>query len=201
MIAVKRMKTWKTLHKETVLQMGRFLTVEKHTVELPDGRIIRDWPWIITPEYINVVPITEENEFLCFRQTKYAVEGTSLAPVGGFLEPGESPLNAAKRELLEEMGFEAAEWIPIGRFSVDANRGVGTANFFIARHARKVAEPTKDDLEEQELVKFNQEELLAALRRGEFKSLGWASCVSLALLHLGSLRTREGHFDSTPIPS
>lgn len=45
----------------------------------------------------------------------------------------------------------------------------------------------KDDLEEQELVKLDQEELVAALRRGEFKSLGWASCVSLALLYLSSL--------------
>jgi ADP-ribose pyrophosphatase len=180
------MKTWKTLTRETVLQMGRFLRVEKLAVELPDGRVIPDWPWIITPDYVNVLAVTDRNEFLCFRQTKYAVEGISLAPVGGFVEPGESPLNAAKRELLEEMGFEAEIWTALGRFSVDANRGAGNANFFIAQGATKIAEPTKDDLEEQELVKLSRKEMLDSLKRGEFKSLGWVSCIALALHYLGS---------------
>ncbi|MBI1834896.1 MAG: TonB-dependent receptor, partial [Burkholderiales bacterium] len=43
-------------------------------------------------DYINVAAVTMTNEFLCFRQTKYAVQGTSLAPVGGYLDPGEDPL-------------------------------------------------------------------------------------------------------------
>ena len=90
------MVQWKTLSKKVILQGNRFLTVENHTVELPDGRIILDWQWIITPDFVNVVAITEDERFLCFRQTKYAVQGTSLAPVGGYMEPGEDPLKAAK---------------------------------------------------------------------------------------------------------
>ncbi len=70
------MQPWKTLAQRTLLECGRFLTVEGHTVALPDGRIIEEWPWIITPDYINVVAVTVEGRFLCFRQTKYSVEGT-----------------------------------------------------------------------------------------------------------------------------
>jgi ADP-ribose pyrophosphatase len=77
------MQPWKTLSRRTILDRGKFLKVESHTVELPDGQIIPDWPWIITPDYVNVVALTEADEFLCFRQTKYAVDGTSLALVGG----------------------------------------------------------------------------------------------------------------------
>src|SRR5512139_3112346 len=100
------MDSWKTLARETVFDRGKFLRVEDHTVQLPDGRVIEYWPWIITPDFINVLAMTEAGEFLCFRQVKYAVAGEALAPIGGYLEPGEEPLAAAKRELLEETGYE-----------------------------------------------------------------------------------------------
>ncbi len=175
------MQSWKTLERRTLLNHSKFLVVEEHTVELPDGRIIADWPWIITPDYINVTAVTEEGLFLCFRQTKYCVDGVSLAVVGGYLEPGEDPLAAAKRELREETGYEAAEWLALGRFPVDGNRGAGVAYPFLATGARRVAEIDADDLEEQELLLLSRAEIEAALDAGEFKSLPWAAAVALAL--------------------
>lgn len=176
------MQTWKTLDRRTILQHNRYLTVEYHTVELPDGRVIPDWPWVITPDYVNVLAQTVEGDFLCFRQVKYGVEGTSLAPVGGYLEPGEAPLDGAKRELLEETGYEAPEWVALGRYTSDANRGAGTGYLFLARGARQVAEPHADDLEEQHLLHLSRAELRAGLEAGEFKVLSWAATVAMALL-------------------
>ena len=178
------MQPWKTLSRRTILNHSKFLTVEEHTVELPDGRVISDWPWIITPDYINVLAVTRDGEFLCFRQTKYSVEETSLAPVGGYLEPNEDPLAAAQRELLEETGYEAPEWICLGRYGVDGNRGAGTAHFFLARGAHRVSEPDADDLEEQKLLHLSRSEIEAAIASGEFKSLPWVAVVALGLLHL-----------------
>jgi ADP-ribose pyrophosphatase len=178
------MKPWKTLSREKVLDLGKFLVVEKRAVELPDGRVIANWPWIITPDYINVVTITEEGKFLCFRQTKYSVEGTSLAPVGGYLEPDEDPLAAAKRELLEEAGCIAPEWINLGRYAVDGNRGAGVANFFCACGARRVQDRDADDLEEQELLLLSRAEIEMAVARGEFKVLAWQAIMALGLLYL-----------------
>jgi ADP-ribose pyrophosphatase len=178
------MQRWKTLSRRTLVQCGKYLTVESHTVQLPDGRIIEDWPYVISPDYVNVVPVTADGRFLCFRQTKYAVEDTSLAPVGGYIEPGEDPLPAAQRELREEMGYEAAEWVPLGSYRVGANRGIATAHLFLALGARYVVEPKSDDLEEQELLSLSQPEVEEALSRGEFKVLGWAANVALALHYL-----------------
>ena len=175
------MKLWKTLSRETILDHSKYLVVENHVVQLPDGRIIPDWPWVITPDYINVVAVTEAGDFLCFRQIKYAVKGTSLAPVGGYLEPGEEALSAAKRELLEETGYEAADWIDLGTYRVGANRGFSTAYFFLALNARWVAEPDADDLEEQELLLLSRAEMEAALDAGEFQVLAWTAVVALAL--------------------
>jgi len=176
-----RLEPWKTLSRRVLLDHSKFLVVEEHVVELPDGRVIADWPWVITPDFVNVVVVTEGGLFPCFRQTKYGIEGTSLAPVGGYLEPGEEPLAAARRELLEETGYEAPVWIPLGQFRVDANRGAGTATFFLARGAHQVAEPDADDLEEQELLFLTHEEMEAALLAGQWKVLPWATIVALAL--------------------
>lgn len=180
------MQLWKTRSREKILDQGKYLTVENHTVELPDGQVIEQWPWIITPAYINVVAVTEAGLFLCFRQTKYAIDGTSLAPVGGYLEPGEDPLETARRELLEETGYTAAEWLDLGHYAVDGNRGAGVAHLFLARGARRVSAPAADDLEEQELLQLSRAEVAAALAAGEFKVLAWAAVVALALLHTGS---------------
>jgi ADP-ribose pyrophosphatase len=185
------MVQWKTLSKKTILQGNRFLSVENHIVELPDGRIILDWPWIITPDFVNIVVITEDEQFLCFRQTKYAVQGTSLAPVGGYMEPGEDPLTAARRELLEETGYEAAAWTALGSFPVDANRGAGVGHFFLAQGARRIAEPKSDDLEEQELLFLSRKELEEAITRSDFKILPWVAGIMLALQFLSTGNNRS----------
>lgn len=176
------MKTWKTLSKELVLDMAPFLKVESHTIQLPDGQVINDWAWLISPDFVNIAVITEEGNYLCFQQTKYSVKGTVLAPVGGYLNDGEEPLAAAKRELLEETGYQASDWENLGQFAVDGNRGNGVAHFFLARGAHPVSEPDADDLEEQLLLKLSRAEVEAAVAKGAFKVVPWQAVMALALL-------------------
>ncbi len=175
------MKSWKTLSKKLIFDQPPWLTVEHHAVELPNGRVIPDWPWVTTPDYINVVVEMDNAEFLCFRQIKYGLPRPTLALVGGYMEPGEPPLVAAGRELREETGCLAAEWIDLGHYLVDPNRGMATGNLFLARGARRVGDLIPDDLEEQEMVYLSRQELQAALDNGEFEILAWAAAVSLAL--------------------
>lgn len=176
------MQAWKTLSRAVVLSRTKYLTVEEHTVELPNGEVISGWEWVITPDFVNVAVITEEGTFLCFRQTKYAIAGTSLAPVGGYLEPDEEPLATAQREVLEETGYTADRWTNLGSYPVDGNRGSGTAHLFLAQGARRIRQPAADDLEEQEILCLSRAEVAEALAQGEFKVLPWATVMMLALL-------------------
>ena len=178
------MKPWKTLSRPVILDHSKWLKVEDHSVQLPNGRVIEHWPWIISPDYVNVVVQNENEEFVCFRQTKYAAKGVSLAPVGGYLEPNEDPLTCAKRELREELGFSAREWKRLGTFPCDGNHGNGTAYLFLARGAHQVGEIINDDLEEQEIITLSRGEMMQALLDGEFKVLSWSTAVALALYHV-----------------
>jgi ADP-ribose pyrophosphatase len=184
------MKKWKTLERRTILDERPWLRVEAHKVQLPDGRVIPNWQWIISPDYVNVLAVTRTGKFLCFRQGKYGVKGTSLAPIGGYVDSGEKPLATAKRELLEETGYEAAKWVDLGHYCVDPNRGVATGHLFLALDARRVCEPVADDLEEQELLLLSRAQLEKALDAGEFKVLAWAATIAFALRHLDAVSTR-----------
>jgi ADP-ribose pyrophosphatase len=178
------MQTWKTLSRRLVLDQSPYLVVEEHTVALPDGRVIDDWPWLIMPDFAIVVAVTQGGDFLCFRQVKYGVGGETLALVGGYVEPSEDPLATARRELLEETGYDAPDWQSLGAYRVDGNRGGGTAYLFLAQGARRTAEPDADDLEEQELMTLSRSEIEHALALGEFKVLAWPAALALALLRL-----------------
>lgn len=178
------MKLWKTKDRQIVLEQRPWLVVEYHTVELPDGRLIPNWPWIITPDYVNVVALTEDQRFICFQQVKYGIEGTTLGIVGGFVEEGEQPIAAARRELLEETGYESDDWIPLGSYRVDPNRGVAMGHLYLARQARYVCPRDADDLEEQVLIFLTRSEMEAALAQGEFKVLAWAASIAFALRQL-----------------
>lgn len=177
---------WRTLNKRQVLQAGdgKFLKVEYHDVELPDGDVIEDWPWVITPDYVNVVAETTDGVYICFTQVKYAANGSTLAVTGGYMEPGENPLETAKRELLEETGYIATEWIDLGSYVVDGNRGAGTGHLYLARGAVWQQPVDADDLEEQHMLLLSRDQIAEALIQGEFKVLSWATAVAMALVWL-----------------
>jgi len=178
------MEQWKTKTRKTILDEKPWLTVERHTVELPDGSLIPNWQWIITPDYINVVAMTEDEHFICFCQVKYGIEGTTLSVVGGYINDGEEPLAAAQRELREETGYESDDWLSLGSYLVDPNRGIATGHLFLARNARYVTPRDADDLEEQDLMLLTRDEMEKALEKGEIKVLAWAAAVAFALRQL-----------------
>ena len=180
------MKLWKTLSRKTVFEKEPWLRLEEHQIELPNGRVLDEWVWIDTPDFVIVVAVDEQERFLVFEQTKYASPGITLAPVGGYIQPGEAPLDAAKRELLEEMGCRSDNWIDLGCFATDANRGNGKGYYFLAKNAQKVDQTAvSDDLEEQELLILSASELQEALDRTRVKIITWQAAFAMALLHQG----------------
>jgi 8-oxo-dGTP pyrophosphatase MutT (NUDIX family) len=93
-------------------------------------------------------------------------------------------LAAAQRELAEETGCTSDDWIELGHFLVDPNRGMATGHLYLARGCRALSQPIPDDLEEQEWLFLSACELADALHHGDFEVLAWAAAVAFALRKL-----------------
>ena len=111
-----------------------FARFQLHHVLLEDGTTVKDWMWYDEADNVNVLVETQQSTFLIFKQTKYGIpEASSLAVVGGLIEPGEDPLKAAQRELQEELGMTSSDWKTLGNFRAAANRGGTTFVFWVRR--------------------------------------------------------------------
>ena len=101
-----------TVCEETVFQ-GRLLQVRRDRIRLPDGaEATREF--IVHPGAVMIVPLLDDGRLVMERQWRYPLARVMLEFPAGKLEPGESTLSCAQRELLEETGYRAAEWALAG---------------------------------------------------------------------------------------
>jgi ADP-ribose pyrophosphatase len=96
-----------------VVYTGKFFQVHRDQVRLPDGtQAVRDY--LKHPGAVAIVALNAQDEVLLERQHRYPVGRDFVEIPAGKLDPGESHLETAKRELLEETGYTAAHWTRLG---------------------------------------------------------------------------------------
>ena len=94
---------------------GGYLTVVRDTVCLPDGsHATREY--VLHQGAVAVVPLLDDGRIVMVRQYRHAVGQVLVEFPAGKLDPGESVLQCAIRELREETGYEAAQWARAGVF-------------------------------------------------------------------------------------
>jgi ADP-ribose pyrophosphatase len=160
-------------------------------VELPDGRIVDEFLWVETREFAMVVAITPDGQVVLERSYKHGPRRIAVSLPAGYLEDGEAPIDTARRELLEETGYQAEEWKGLGSFTVDGNYGVSVEHAFLATNARRTRDPGgagHDDLEQIEVFTLAMSEAIALIEHGEVAQLSSAAALALAAVALSSAR-------------
>ena len=140
-------KKWKVLSTEYLFRRP-WLTARKDVVELPDGRVNPEYYVLEYPDWVNVIAITQDGEFVLNRQYRHGLGKTCFELPCGVIEEGETPEEAARRELLEETGFAGGEWTPWMTLSANPSTSDNLVHSFLAVGVSKVAGQSLDATED-----------------------------------------------------
>ena len=146
---------------------GRILNLRVDDIEMPDGTSSKR-EIVEHGDSVCVIAIDDDENLVLVRQFRLAIEGDLLEIPAGGMEPGETPEEAAKRELREETGREAADWTSFGGFYIAPGYTGEFLHLFLARGLTL----TDDDQDEDEAVEVELHPLSAIkdlIAKGELR--------------------------------
>ncbi len=153
-----------TLDSEPLFD-GLLLHLRRDTVRLPDGsQALREY--IVHPGAVLMVPVLNDGRLVVERQYRYPVRRVLLEFPAGKLDPGETALDTAQRELIEETGYRAQKWTRLGMIHPVVGYSDEVIEFYVAEELTEVGAQL-DAGEFLEVTIMSVDELLAALDRGE----------------------------------
>jgi ADP-ribose pyrophosphatase len=145
-----------TVESELVYQ-GLFLKVRRDKARLPDGSI-HGREWVVHPGASAILALADDGRVLIERQFRYAMQQVYVEIPAGKIDPGETPLQTARRELLEETGYTAKQWALLTRIHPAIGFTNEIIDIFVAR-----------ELGARETRKLDHGELLEI----DWVSVGW----------------------------
>ena len=157
---------WK-IHKVQKDQVDRFEIVQED-VTLPNQTDMH-FSYVNFSKGVCILPITEDGKVICIRQYRHAVKEWQWELPAGAIDPGDKEaLSAAKRELEEETGFQAKNWIDLG--SVYPSPGSTSEQIFLFAATDLIKKEQQLEATEQiDLHTIEMNELNQLINSGEFK--------------------------------
>jgi len=148
-----------------------------------------DFYQLRSPDWVNIVALTDDDELVLVEQFRHGVERLTLEIAGGMVDPGETPRQAAERELREETGYVAREWRQIGR--IDPNPAIqdNCCHTFLALGAEPREEPSFDSTEQCRVVLAPWRDTPRLVAEGEITHALVVVALHFETLRRGSLPT------------
>ena len=114
-----------------------------------------DFVALDAPDWINILPITPDGQFVCVRQYRHGTNAITTEIPAGMMDPHEQdPIDAARRELLEETGYYSADIRKIGTTEPNPAFLNNKCHLYLALDAVQIEQPKLDGKEDIELVTY-----------------------------------------------
>lgn len=159
------MERWSIMREDTEYQTPIFTLFKRWTANPETGR---EAPFYVIkcPDWVNVIAVTVEGDLLLVEQYRHGIDDLSLEIPGGVIDAGETPLQAALRELEEETGYTAAHIEPIGGTTANAAIMNNRTHTFLATGCRLTKPQCLDEHEQIRVIRMPKEDVFKAVLDG-----------------------------------
>lgn len=164
----KDIEKWKTIRSEYLIKRP-WLTARRDEVELPNGVRNPEYYVLEYPDWVNVIAITKEGQFVMVRQYRHGLDDVFTELCAGVMEKGETPEQAARRELLEETGFGGGNWHLWSVLSANPSAMTNLSYTFLATDVELISSQHLDRTEDIQCLLYSLEEIKEMLEKDELK--------------------------------
>lgn len=162
-------RRWKVLKSQKIISRPPWLSVRHDSVQLPDGRVNPEFYVLEYPDWVNVIAITEDGKYVMERQYRHGLGETCVELCAGVIEDGETPIEAAKRELEEETGYTGGEWTHLMNISGNASTTSNLTHCFIALNVKPNGHRHLDKTEDLDVELMSEEEVFELMKADKIK--------------------------------
>jgi len=159
-------KPWKLISSQTSKSFPIF-DLRTDRAQSPRTREDYDFYILESRNWVNVIPLTSDNDVVLVRQYRHGTRTITLEIPGGIIERNDSPEEAARRELREETGYHASDMHPLGHVHPNPAFLDNICYTYLARDVSIVGEQEQDEKEDIEVVLRPVEEIPRLIREGE----------------------------------
>lgn len=160
---------WKQISRKIILDT-KFVKVFEDTIELPNGDVIDDYTVIKKPDAVVIIATDESGQLISLQEYKYAVDQVMNTLPAGHIDENENSLEAAKRELREETGYEAEAWEELGTFYDFPSKDSHKSYLVKATNAHKTYNTSHERTESIVVRVIPIEELKKEVKEGKWKA-------------------------------
>lgn len=161
-------KKWKIVSSEYKLR-SPWVNVRRDVCRLPTGVINPEYYIFELPTWVNIIAITCEGKFVMVEQYRHGLRDVYTEIVGGAMEEGETCLEAAKRELLEESGYGNGTWREFMTISQNPGNSDNLTHVFLATDVERISDQHLDATEDIKVRLLTEAEVYRLLVEDEMK--------------------------------
>jgi 8-oxo-dGTP pyrophosphatase MutT (NUDIX family) len=143
-------KKWRRLGS-TALTNNRIFALHEAQVESPENGEVHPFYYIDSADWVNIIPITADNQVVCIRQFRHGNESITLEIPGGMVDPGEDPAVSAARECLEETGYACPRVESLGVIAPNPALFNNSVHTYVARNVELKSEIANTSTEKTEV--------------------------------------------------